>query len=93
MRSICATWLVAHPQQIGGVGIIVEIDESLIAKVAGSHSQLNIIWILNKSYLNDLNLNEILISEEVPCGPSSQTALGLRRRLSAWTWLLAGSPQ
>ena len=33
LRAICATWLAAHPQQLGGVGIIVEIDESLIAKV------------------------------------------------------------
>ena len=41
MRSVCATWLAAHPQQIGGVGIIVEIDESLIAKVKESNLKLN----------------------------------------------------
>ena len=41
MRSVCATWLAAHPQQIGGVGIIVEIDESLIAKVKEYNLKLN----------------------------------------------------
>ena len=45
LRAICATWLAAHPQQIGGVGIIVEIDESLIAKVKISNVKLTQILV------------------------------------------------
>ena len=47
MRAICATWLAAHPQQLGGVGIIVEIDESLIAKVKASNFIFVLTWILS----------------------------------------------
>lgn len=31
-RAICSQWLANNPPQIGGPGIIVEIDESLVAK-------------------------------------------------------------
>lgn len=31
-REICSTWLIQNPRQIGGPGIIVQIDETLMAK-------------------------------------------------------------
>lgn len=31
-RDVCSHWLQTHPFQLGGQGVIVEIDESLVAK-------------------------------------------------------------
>ena len=32
LRDICSTWLSKHPYKLGGPGLIVEIDESIISK-------------------------------------------------------------
>ena len=31
-RESCSRWLINHPEKIGGPGIVIEFDESLVAK-------------------------------------------------------------
>ncbi len=52
-RKSCSRWLINHPEKIGGPGIVVEIDESLVAKAKyGRGREVEARWVFG-GYCSD----------------------------------------
>ena len=68
LRGISTWWLQQNPQQCGGVGIICEIDESLMAKVStyilSTYCNIFEIWIHIGFYLDKFFSYGILLKSD-----------------------------
>ena len=83
LRGVCSWWIRQNPEQIGGVGIIAEIDEVSTLLVCFFHTWLIQIW----------NLSTVFdVQAQIQRWAQGCPEMGLRWSMPARSWLSPDSP-